>query len=172
MQQIAVMTEGFERAPFTDMMWSAPHIARHSSALLCRDLPMTTFEIRSKRANRSNCSATAARDPGRSGFRLAADPALRFKDAAGRRPHHPQRRIADNPMFVPPTAAEYLFQAGDMMWIIDKRISTVVYHWRPPAGAIIAIPDLNTAGEIDWRQVACRHRFASCSTRSATTARS
>ena len=51
--------------------------------------------------------------------------------------------FADNPMFVPPTAAEYLFQAGDMMWIIDKRISTVVYHRGRPAGAIIAIPDLN-----------------------------
>src|ERR1700745_4283486 len=30
-----------------------------------------------------------------------------------------------------------------MMWIIDKRISTVVYHRGRPAGAIIAIPDLN-----------------------------
>ena len=35
-----------------------------------------------------------------------------------------------NPMFVPPTAEEYRFQAGDMMWVIDKRISTVA----PPQG--------------------------------------
>jgi hypothetical protein len=51
--------------------------------------------------------------------------------------------FADNPMFVPPTSEEYLFQAGDMMWVIDKRISTVVHHRGVPVGAIIAIPDLN-----------------------------
>jgi hypothetical protein len=48
-----------------------------------------------------------------------------------------------NPMFVPPSQAEYRFQAGDMMWVIDKRISTVVHHKGEPIGAIIAIPDLN-----------------------------
>jgi hypothetical protein len=46
-------------------------------------------------------------------------------------------------MFVPVTDAEYQFQAGDMMWIIDKRISTLVHYQGKPAGVMIAIPDLN-----------------------------
>src|SRR5262249_2069234 len=46
MQQIGVMTDGFDRAPFTDMMWSPPHIARHlARASYKATFPMTTFEI-------------------------------------------------------------------------------------------------------------------------------
>jgi len=46
MQQIGVMTDGFDNAPFTDMMWSPPHIARHlERAGYTATFPMTTFEI-------------------------------------------------------------------------------------------------------------------------------
>jgi GNAT superfamily N-acetyltransferase len=51
--------------------------------------------------------------------------------------------FADNPMFVPPTHAEFMFQAGEMLWVIDRRLSVMVHHEGRPIGAIIIIPDLN-----------------------------
>lgn len=145
MQQVGVMTDGFDRAPFTDMMWSPPHIARHLARNnYAATFPMTTFEISLEDSKPEQLLGEKQRavlaDPAfvwqpieRSGFKLRLEDArLILNDG-----------FAENPMFVPPTAVEYLFQAGDMMWIIDKRISTVVYHEGRPAGAIIAIPDLN-----------------------------
>jgi len=145
MQQIGVMTDGFDHAPFTDMMWNAPHIGRHlERAGYAATFPMTTFEIALEDSKPENLLGDKQRaifaDPDfvwqpiqRSGFKVRLEDARIILNDG----------FADNPMFVPPTAAEYLFQAGDMMWIIDKRISTVVYHRGRPAGAIIAIPDLN-----------------------------
>ena len=145
MQQIGVMTDGFDRAPFTDMMWSPPHIARHlARAGYTATFPMTTFEI-------ALDAGTPEQLLGDKQRAILADPEFTWqpiKRSAFKTRLEDARLIlndgfAENPMFVPPTAAEYLFQAGDMMWIIDKRISTVVYHRGRPAGAIIAIPDLN-----------------------------
>ena len=48
-----------------------------------------------------------------------------------------------NPMFVPVSAEEYTFQAGEMMWVMDPRLSVVVHHDGKPAGVIVCIPDLN-----------------------------
>ena len=46
-------------------------------------------------------------------------------------------------MFVPVSRAEFMFQAKDMKWIMDPRISKVVHFEGQPVGAVIAIPDLN-----------------------------
>jgi hypothetical protein len=48
-----------------------------------------------------------------------------------------------NPMFVPTSRAEFMFQAGEMLWIIDRRIAALVEHDGKPAGTIVCIPDLN-----------------------------
>jgi hypothetical protein len=48
-----------------------------------------------------------------------------------------------NPMFVPLTREEYEFHAGEMMWIMDPRLSIVVHHRGRPAGVVVCIPDLN-----------------------------
>jgi hypothetical protein len=145
MQQIGVMTDGFDKAPFTDMMWSPPHIAHHlERAGYTAIFPMTTFEISLDDAKPEQLFGDKQRailaDPdfvwqpiSRSAFKARLEDARIILNDG----------FAENPMFVPPTATEYLFQAGDMMWIIDKRISTVVYHRGRAAGAIIAIPDLN-----------------------------
>src|SRR5262249_26879950 len=45
MQMVGVVTAGNEHAPYSDMMWSPPHIARLlESAGYARSFPMTTFE--------------------------------------------------------------------------------------------------------------------------------
>ena len=51
--------------------------------------------------------------------------------------------FAENPMFVPLTRDEFMFQAQEMMWIVDDRIAMLAYEHGEPAGIIICIPDLN-----------------------------
>jgi GNAT superfamily N-acetyltransferase len=51
--------------------------------------------------------------------------------------------FADNPMFVPLSRDEFMFQAQEMMWIVDDRIAMLAYEDGEPAGIIICIPDLN-----------------------------
>jgi RimJ/RimL family protein N-acetyltransferase len=46
-------------------------------------------------------------------------------------------------MFVPLTEAEFRFQAGEMMSILDPRLSSVLLRGDRPVGTVICIPDLN-----------------------------
>lgn len=144
MQQIGVVTEGFAHAPYTDQVWSPPHVAR----LLADNgyvpfFGMTTFEV----------DLTTAVLPAITPKSQAVldDPAFRF--ASITRATIPARMeearvilnasFAQNPMFVPVTAEEFHFQARDMKWVMDPRISAVL-HWQGrPAACIICIPDLN-----------------------------
>src|SRR5207302_67977 len=48
-----------------------------------------------------------------------------------------------NPMFVPLSEEEFRFQSKDLMWVIDERLSVVVYQRGTPLGIVICIPDLN-----------------------------
>lgn len=145
MQQVGVVTGGFDGQPYTDMVYSPPHVATLLEANGYRaTFPMTTFETDLSRLDPSDLLG-AAQD------RILADADFSFA-AIDRR--HFRRRLAearlvlndgflDNPMFVPVGEAEYLFQAGDMMWVIDKRISCVLHHRGRPVGVILVIPDLN-----------------------------
>jgi GNAT superfamily N-acetyltransferase len=144
MQQIGVVTGGHDHAPYTDLVWSPPHIAR----LLADNgyqptFPMTTFAL----------DITTADPPAITPKMQAAmdDPAFTFAPIT--RATIPQRMeearqilnasFAQNPMFVPVTADEFHFQARDMKWVMDPRISAVL-HWQGrPAACIIVIPDLN-----------------------------
>lgn len=51
--------------------------------------------------------------------------------------------FADNPMFVPVTAEEFHFQARDMKWVMDPRLSAVLHHNGEAVAAIICVPDMN-----------------------------
>ena len=48
-----------------------------------------------------------------------------------------------NPMFVPLTPDEFRFQAGEMMSILDPRLSSVLLKNGRPVGTIVCTPDLN-----------------------------
>lgn len=145
MQQIGIMTAGYEHAPYTDMLWTPPHLVGLLEANgYARTFPMTTFEI-----SLPTIDPTLLLGPKQQ--EVLADPDYRWMPIDRRdfeaRLEESRLILNDgfdgNPMFVPPTQEEYRFQAGDMMWVIDKRISTVVHHKAEPIGAIIAIPDLN-----------------------------
>lgn len=138
MQQCGVMTGGFDQTAYTDMIVGAPWLPALLEANgFVRFFPMTTFEI-------DLAKAAPARAP--------LDPA-RFTFAPIRKSTFPERMeearlllndgFHDNPMFVPLTAEEFQFQAGELSTILDPRLSSVVKRGGEPVGVIIAIPDLN-----------------------------
>ena len=145
MQQAGVLTDGFENPPFTDQIWNPPHVARLLDDLgFERHFPMTTFERRFDVGPAPQVLPSDARAGLlAAGFSFApisrATIADRLEDARTIL----NRSFQDNPMFVPVTAEEFMFQAKDMKWIMDPRISKVVHFEGEPAGAVIAIPDLN-----------------------------
>ena len=157
MQMTGVVTSGFEAQPYTDMMWTAPHIAEHLKANgYAATFPMTTFETElgaipeAAIANEKLTAITTM--PG-----LTWHPITRgsFKDRLEDARVVLNAGFDQNPMFVPVSAEEYTFQAGEMMWIMDPRLSVVVHYNGKPAGVIVCITDLNPfvraiGGRISW----------------------
>ncbi|GAM96608.1 hypothetical protein U91I_00227 [alpha proteobacterium U9-1i] len=158
MQQIGVLTEGFENQPYTDMVYSPPHIAKHlQRAGFEQFFPVSTWEIDLRRAEPEAIVTDKARaalsDPSytwmpidRRGF------AERLEDARAAL----NDGFHKNPMFVPLTREEYEFHAKEMMWILDPRISSCVRANGRAAGVVVCIPDLNPFmqainGEYGWR---------------------
>lgn len=146
MQQIGVMTGGFENAPYTDMVWGPPHLPALLEANgFAPTFPMTTFEVRlDGKGAPEDLISPAARA-------LLTDPKIEWAPIDRRRF---DARMEDarlvlnaafdaNPMFVPVTAAEYRFQAQEMMWILDPRLACVARVDGEPVGAVVCIPDLN-----------------------------
>ena len=145
MQMIGVVTDGFEHSPYTDMMWSPPWLPDHLQRNgYLSEFPMTTFE-----------TDITTLDPqvflGPEQQEILADPDFTwhpitrrtFKDRMEDARQILNDGFSDNPMFVPLSREEYQFQAGEMMWVMDPRLSTVIYHKGTPAGVIVCIPDLN-----------------------------
>ena len=144
MQQIGVVTGGFDGDVFTDLVWSPPHIARFLEARgFDAEFPMTTFSL----------DLTTAVPPaiGPKQQAILDDPNFAFAPITRRnirRRMEEARTIlnaafAQNPMFVPVTAEEFHFQAKDMAWIVDPRISAMLTHRGTPIAAILCVPDMN-----------------------------
>ena len=145
MQQIGVQTDGFERAPYTDLVYSPPHIHKLLEAAGYERLfPMTTFESDLELIDPSMLMGPQQRE-------LEASPDFTFAPINRRTlcARIEEARVilndafADNPMFVPVSAEEFDFQARDLKWIVDPRISAVLYHRGEAIATIICIPDLN-----------------------------
>lgn len=145
MQQAGILTEGFENQPYTDMIWGGAHLPRLLEACgYAPVFPMSTFEFDvgpktadallgdKQRAVLSNPDWTW-KPINRSAFKARFEEARQCLNDG----------FSENPMFVPLTPAEFHFQAGEMMWIVDPRIACVVHYKGEPAGVVICIPDLN-----------------------------
>ncbi|MBX3566736.1 MAG: GNAT family N-acetyltransferase [Rhizobiaceae bacterium] len=157
MQMAGVVTEGFGAPPYTDMMWTPPHLPRLlERAGYAPTFPMSTFE-----------TDLSALDPsvllGPKQRAILDDPDFAFLPITRKtfRDRMEDARIllndgfGANPMFMPVTAQEYSFQAGEMMWVMDRRLSVVAYHRGRPAGVVVCIPDLNpllraTGSRLSW----------------------
>lgn len=145
MQQIGVMVDGFEKQPYTDQLYTPPHIHKLLEELgFSPFFPVTTFELDLKALDLS----------------VFIDPKL---EALKKNPDYEFRTLEksklkeqvefacsllndgfkNNPMFVPLTNEEFWFQAKDMSLIIDEKITSFVYYKKEPAGVVIVIPDFN-----------------------------
>jgi GNAT superfamily N-acetyltransferase len=142
---MGVVTGGFEALPYTDMQYNPPHIPRLLEANgYTRFFPMRTFEIDLTKLDAERL--LGPRERALIDAREVAWVPLRrrtFKKQLGDARRILNEGFARNPMFVPLTDEEFLFQAQEMMWIVDDRIAMLAYDQGEPAGIIICIPDLN-----------------------------
>ncbi|MFQ6552823.1 GNAT family N-acetyltransferase [Aestuariibius insulae] len=140
MQMIGVQTGGFEAQVFSDCMWSPPHAALQLKANgFSQIFPMSTYETD---LPTWHTHAGPERHPPE-GVTFA--PITRQTLSARLEEARQILNIsfADNPMFVPVSKEEYDFQAKDLKWVMDKRLSAVLHHEGQAIGALICIPDLN-----------------------------
>lgn len=138
MQQAGVQTSGFGRAAYTDMIVNPPHVPRLLEANgFARFFPMTTFELDLTAATRPRADL-----PG-DGYDFAPVTKRAFSSRMEDARIVLNDGFSANPMFVPLTRDEFTFQAGEMMAILDPRLSTVLRRDDVPVGVIICIPDLN-----------------------------
>ena len=138
MQQCGVMTGGFDRRVYTDMIVGAPYLPDLLEVNgFTRFFPMTTFEVNIASAR----IEARALDAGEYEFAPIA------KRVFPQRMEEARQVLNDgfdeNPMFVPLTAEEFDFQAGEMSAILDPRLSSVLLHHGEPVGTVICTPDLN-----------------------------
>ncbi len=145
MQQVGVVTGGFDAAPYTDQHFNPPHVPRLLEACgYAPEFPMSTWEVDLRGFDPDTLLGDAARE------RLA-DPSLRWETLRARdfgRVLGDIRVVLNdgfdrNPMFVPLTPQEMEFQAKDMATILDPRIAALVHDGEGPAGTVVCIPDLN-----------------------------
>jgi GNAT superfamily N-acetyltransferase len=145
MQMTGVVTGGFEAQPYTDMMWSPPHIAR----LLGENgyapiFEMTTFEYDLDAMEPDALLGPKQRE-------MLSDDSYRwlpvtrgnFKERMEDARAVLNAGFDKNPMFVPLTKGEFDFQAGEMLWIMDFRLPVIVHHEGRPVGALLCVPDMN-----------------------------
>ncbi|MCX6116383.1 MAG: GNAT family N-acetyltransferase [Proteobacteria bacterium] len=142
MQQIGVVTSGFQNQPYSDQVYNPSHIVD----LLVKnsyqqEFPMKTFEI----------DVDKAKDLLKHSPPPETMDGLRFesvkKSNLSQKLEHARLLLNDgfseNPMFVPITKEEFDFQAKDLMWVLDPKISFIAYHLDKPVGVIVCIPDIN-----------------------------
>lgn len=140
MQQCGVMTGGFGTRGYTDMVVNPPHLPRLLEANgFERFFPMRTFELDLAEAHIEGARALRSAD----GFRFAPIRKATFAERMEEARAVLNDGFEANPMFVPLTADEFRFQAGEMMSILDPRLSSVLLQGERPVGTIICIPDLN-----------------------------
>ena len=144
MQQIGIVTDGFEVSPYTDLVWNPPHIPRLLTENgYSAEFPMTTFEV--------DLPTTETPAIGPKQQAILDDPDFAFlkisrfniRDRMEDARQLLNAAFAQNPMFVPVTEEEFHFQAKDMAWIIDPRISAMLGHKGRPIATILVVPDLN-----------------------------
>lgn len=145
MQQVGVVTEHFDHIPYSDQVYSPPHIAE----LLKQNgfapfFPMTTYEtnLRTFDPQKLLVGKPGALKASNS-ILIRTAPRWNLKKYMEQARHVLNAGFDQNPFFVPVTQAEFEFQAQDMMWVIDPELTVLAYQDEKPIGVVICIPDLN-----------------------------
>ena len=145
MQQIGVMTEGFENEPYTDQNYS-PSFTQDLLKKLGFDavFPMRTYEIDVEKVQGIELIKDKHKAIISSGdYTFEKINFFNTKECLKSVMDILNDGFSENPMFVPLTFEEFYFQAKDMMWIIDRHIACIIKHNGDPVGTIMCIPDLN-----------------------------
>ena len=145
MQQMGVVTDGFDAVPYSDMQYNPPHIPRLLAACgFTPTFPVSTFELDLRTFDPASLLAARAAERLTDGRLSWAQLRTRDFDRVLE-----QVRVvlndgfARNPMFVPLTAEEMRFQAEDLSHVLDPRVTALVHDDRGPVGVVLCIPDLN-----------------------------
>lgn len=139
MQQMGVVTSGFEHRAYTDMAMNPRYLpALLESCGYERFFPMTTFEIDVATARTVDDSILREE-----GMRLEPISRSNFRERMEQSRIILNDGFEHNPFFVPLTSEEFAFQAGSMMAIIDSRLSSVLTRDGRPVATIVCIPDLS-----------------------------
>jgi GNAT superfamily N-acetyltransferase len=145
MQQMGVVTAGFENAPYIDQAYNAPHIPELLEGLgFERTFPMSTFELDLTAVGGSTLTSLASGE-------LAAHDDVRClpvrRRGLGTMMESCRELLnasfAQNPLFVPLRREAFQAQARELTWIMDERLSSVWTLDGAPAGVLVCIPDLN-----------------------------
>lgn len=145
MQQMGAVTEGFGAPPYSDQTWNPPHIPTLLEGNgYAREFGMTSFEIDLREDSEALTLRPEHED-------LVDGSALRFEPLRTRRVNHffpaftavLNDGFQKNPLFVPLSLNEFAFQARDLSWVIDPRISCLAWEGAELVGVLICIPDLN-----------------------------
>lgn len=144
-QQMGVQTDGFDKPPYSDQQCNPEHIpglltARDYQALF----PMTTWEMDLNNLDVSSLLGEKQKALlNSSEFRFAP---LHRRDLGARLEEARQLLNAafdSNPLFTPVSKEAFDYQAAELRWIMERRISAVLHHEGQPAGKVICIPDMN-----------------------------
>ena len=145
MQQMGVVTDGFDAVPYSDMQYNPPHIPRLLAECgFAPTFPATTHEL-----DLTSFDPTSLLS-GRVSERLD-DPSLHWAELKTRDFGRVLEQVrvvlndgfARNPMFVPLAPEEMHFQARDLSHVLDARITALVHDREGPVGVVLVIPDLN-----------------------------
>jgi len=145
MQQIGVMTDGFDKTPYTDQNYSPSHTKALLEHLGFKaGFPMQTYEIDVEKTKKVKLLKEKHEKILNSGdYTFESINFFNTKKCLKSVLNILNDGFSENPMFVPLTFEEFYFQAKDMMWIIDRHIASIIKYKGEPVGTIMCIPDLN-----------------------------
>ena len=145
MQQIGVMTDGFEHFPYSDQVYSPPYLPVILKKFGFESFfPMVTSEADVQKIDLKQFEKEKIK-------KIENDPKFKFVEVGY---FGIKKFIKDaclvlnegfdkNPYFTAITAEEFEFQAKDLMLVLDPGLTVIAYHEGRPVGIVICIPDLN-----------------------------
>ena len=145
MQQIGVMVEGFENFPYSDQAYTPEYLPALLKEFGFESFfPMVTSESEISKIDMKNFEKEKIK-------KIENDPDYTFKEVG----YFGIKKFMEdgcqvlnegfekNPFFTAITLEEFIFQAKDLMLVIDPGLTILAYHKSRPVGVIICIPDLN-----------------------------
>jgi hypothetical protein len=162
MQEMGVLTDGFENPPVVDETYTAPYYpSLLEAAGLTSTFPVTTYRIDDLAQTDPDALLTARHRALLAGGRLRIRPAdMKQYD----REIEMLRELLNdsfdaNPYFVPITGEEFRFQIGPFKRVMDPAISLVAEMDGVPVAFCVTLPDFNPLlkkmnGQMGPRQIA------------------